>query len=75
MQQLAQRTFGFEGNLALPDPFQYGVAPLPVLDETEVLFRQVDGQIHTAAVRVRSRHWSDHIVAVHDVFGHADDPP
>src|ERR1700730_2719606 len=48
MQQSAQRLGTFKGDFALPDPFQYGITPLPVSDEPQVLLGEVDCKVELA---------------------------
>src|SRR5207249_3337436 len=45
MQQLAQGLFGAEGDLALANPLQDGIAPLPMSHQTEIPLRQLQRQI------------------------------
>ena len=54
-QQVAKLQPRAERDLALPDPFQDAVAPLPLRDEAQVLIGQVDCQIHLAAIHFEIR--------------------
>ena len=77
-QQVAQFQARAKGDLALADPFQNAVAPLPLRDEAQILVGQVDGQIHLAAIHFKVRNGTieggrrDHIFGVDQVVGHAN---
>ena len=47
--RVAQRRFRLERNLALPDPFHDGLAPLPVRNQPAVLLGQRHGQVESCA--------------------------
>ena len=77
-QQVAQFQARAEGGLALADPFEDAVAPLPVAARRPVLIDQVEGEIHLAALRIVAREISSgsdghHVFLLDQVVGHAHD--
>ncbi len=51
MQQLAQPVGALEGDLALADPFQNGIAPLPLRAQPLVPFGQLHGEFELAVLQ------------------------
>src|ERR1700680_3198897 len=77
-QQVPQLQARAKCDLALPDPFQNAIAPLPLGNEVKILVNKVDGEIHLAAVGLQvlaktfqRRQWN-HVVGVDQIVGHSD---
>src|SRR5690348_4329255 len=45
MEEVPQRLFALKSNFALADPFQYGIAPLPLREQGPIVRGQLDREI------------------------------
>ena len=68
-QQVTQFQASAKGDLALPDPFENAIAPLPLRHEAQILVGQVDGQIHLAAIHFEVRNGTIKGGRRHHIFG------
>lgn len=76
-QEIAQFEARAEGDFALADPFDDGVAPMPMAEQAEVLIDEVEREVHFAALygffagEEIGREKRDHVFLLDDLGGDA----